>query len=262
MRRRLLIGWPVLRKVWSSRPLGIVSGPVLDIRITAFFISRSNVGLPLRPITMANVWTPCLAPFQPAGGDWSSAGICPARARSVLCFVRRIPTGFDLPAQGCEERATLGPWSTKNSTLSGVESNARYQHSACMPQSLAKILVHTVFSTKDRRPSLRDQVLRKESHRYLGGILTHLDCQPLMVGGRGRSRPPSVCPVAHLRCGDDGKGGQTRLIAVAEKQGPGLAGLCVAKRLWHFLRRLFATRSRAGLYRRAGRASSEDFVSG
>ena len=52
-----------------------------------------------------------------------------------------------------------------------------------MPQSLAKILVHTVFSTKDRRPFLRDKFLREELHRYLGGILTNLDCQPLIIGG-------------------------------------------------------------------------------
>ena len=52
-----------------------------------------------------------------------------------------------------------------------------------MPQSLAKILVHTVFSTKDRRPLLRDRALRRELHRYLGGILANLDCQPIIVGG-------------------------------------------------------------------------------
>ncbi len=52
-----------------------------------------------------------------------------------------------------------------------------------MPQSLAKILVHTVFSTKDRRPFLRDRSLREELHRYLGGILTRLDCQPIIMGG-------------------------------------------------------------------------------
>ena len=52
-----------------------------------------------------------------------------------------------------------------------------------MPQSLAKILVHTVFSTKDRRPFLRDRVLRQELHCYLGGILARLDCQPIIVGG-------------------------------------------------------------------------------
>src|SRR2546427_10037436 len=53
-----------------------------------------------------------------------------------------------------------------------------------MPQSLAKILIHTVFfSTKDRRPFLRDHAMLEELHRYLGGILTHLDCQPIIVGG-------------------------------------------------------------------------------
>ena len=52
-----------------------------------------------------------------------------------------------------------------------------------MPQSLAKILVHTVVSTKERRPFLRDLDLREETHHYLGGILNNLDCQPIIVGG-------------------------------------------------------------------------------
>ncbi len=52
-----------------------------------------------------------------------------------------------------------------------------------MPQSLAKILVHAVFSTKERRPFLRQPALRDQLHHYLGGILKHLDCQPVSVGG-------------------------------------------------------------------------------
>lgn len=52
-----------------------------------------------------------------------------------------------------------------------------------MSQSLAKILVHTVFSTKDRRPFLGDRAIREEMHRYLGGILAKLNCQPIVVGG-------------------------------------------------------------------------------
>ncbi len=36
-----------------------------------------------------------------------------------------------------------------------------------MPQSLAKILIHTVFSTRERRPFLRDRSLREELHHYL-----------------------------------------------------------------------------------------------
>ena len=52
-----------------------------------------------------------------------------------------------------------------------------------MSQSLAKVLVHTIFSTKERRPFLRDKSLREELHRYIGGILAQRDCQPLIVGG-------------------------------------------------------------------------------
>ena len=77
------------------------------------------------------------------------------------------------------------PWvsSKKNHNPERVESNPHLAHPVAMPQSLAKILVHTVFSTKDRRPFLRDKLLRDELHRYLGGILTNLDCQPIIVGG-------------------------------------------------------------------------------
>jgi putative transposase len=64
-----------------------------------------------------------------------------------------------------------------------VESNLHSCIIARMAQSLGKILVHTVFSTKDRRPFLRDKSLRDELHRYLGGILMNLDCQPIIVGG-------------------------------------------------------------------------------
>jgi REP element-mobilizing transposase RayT len=52
-----------------------------------------------------------------------------------------------------------------------------------MPQSLAKILVHTVFSTKERRPLLRDAELRTELHAYLGGVLKQQGCQPIVIGG-------------------------------------------------------------------------------
>ena len=75
-------------------------------------------------------------------------------------------------------------WSKNKSTNpERVESSADLSHHPAMPQSLAKIIVHTVFSTKDRRPFLRDKALREELHRYLGGILTNLDCQPLIIGG-------------------------------------------------------------------------------
>ena len=52
-----------------------------------------------------------------------------------------------------------------------------------MPQSLARILVHTVFSTKDRRSFLRDKATRDALHSYLGGVSKQLDCPPILVGG-------------------------------------------------------------------------------
>jgi len=52
-----------------------------------------------------------------------------------------------------------------------------------MPQSLSKILIQTVFSTKHRKPFFRDQSLRDELHEYLGGILLNHDCQPIVIGG-------------------------------------------------------------------------------
>jgi REP element-mobilizing transposase RayT len=52
-----------------------------------------------------------------------------------------------------------------------------------MSQSLAKIVVHAVFSTKERRPFLRDISLRTELHSFVGGILNGRDCQSIIVGG-------------------------------------------------------------------------------
>jgi putative transposase len=42
-----------------------------------------------------------------------------------------------------------------------------------VPQSLASLLVHVVFSTKDREPILSDEI-REDLHDYIGGIVR--DC--------------------------------------------------------------------------------------
>ena len=52
-----------------------------------------------------------------------------------------------------------------------------------MPQSLSAVYIHLVFSTKDRRPLLRDKPARVALHAYLGGIFKQLDCPPILVGG-------------------------------------------------------------------------------
>jgi putative transposase len=51
-----------------------------------------------------------------------------------------------------------------------------------MPQSLAKILVHLVFSTKDREPLIAEGV-RPHLHAYLVGTLENLKCPSLQTGG-------------------------------------------------------------------------------
>jgi REP element-mobilizing transposase RayT len=49
-----------------------------------------------------------------------------------------------------------------------------------MPQSLAKNLLHLIFSTKDRRPLLEDGI-REEIHRYACGILKDLESPVLAI---------------------------------------------------------------------------------
>jgi len=51
-----------------------------------------------------------------------------------------------------------------------------------MPQSLARLLTHIIFSTKDREPFIRSDV-RDDLHAYLGGILKRRDCYPIRIGG-------------------------------------------------------------------------------
>ena len=51
-----------------------------------------------------------------------------------------------------------------------------------MPQSLAKIYVHAIFSTKNREPLLHDD-WRDELFRVIGGTANNLGYQSLIVGG-------------------------------------------------------------------------------
>ena len=50
-----------------------------------------------------------------------------------------------------------------------------------MPQSLAKILVHVVFSTKNREPMIAGEI-RPALHAYITGILENLRCPSLQTG--------------------------------------------------------------------------------
>ena len=57
-----------------------------------------------------------------------------------------------------------------------------------MPQSLAKVAIHIVFSTKDRRTKdrrawLKDPAISSELYAYMAGILKSLDCSAIKIGG-------------------------------------------------------------------------------
>ena len=50
-----------------------------------------------------------------------------------------------------------------------------------MPQSLANVLLHIVFSTKNRVPFLKDKGMREELEAYLVGTLQAIECPSLII---------------------------------------------------------------------------------
>jgi REP element-mobilizing transposase RayT len=51
-----------------------------------------------------------------------------------------------------------------------------------MPQSLSKVYLHIIFSTKNRQ-NLIDERIENSLYEYLGGICKRLNCNPVKVGG-------------------------------------------------------------------------------
>ncbi|MBN1918485.1 MAG: transposase [Verrucomicrobia bacterium] len=52
-----------------------------------------------------------------------------------------------------------------------------------MPQSLAQVYLHVVFSTKDRIAFLQNADIRPQMHAYLATAFTGHDCRALAIGG-------------------------------------------------------------------------------
>src|SRR5271166_4122924 len=55
-----------------------------------------------------------------------------------------------------------------------------------MSQSLSCLLVHLIFSTKERHPFLAQNDLMLRTHAYLGGILREASCPSLGIERRAR----------------------------------------------------------------------------
>jgi putative transposase len=61
-----------------------------------------------------------------------------------------------------------------------------------MPQSLSRVLVHLIFSTKHRQPWIAPGI-RPRLHGYIVGVLDHLKSPSLQTGG--------VADHVHILCG-------------------------------------------------------------
>lgn len=51
-----------------------------------------------------------------------------------------------------------------------------------MPQSLSLVVIHVIFSTKDRRPLL-DEKIRPSLHAYLSTVARNANCECYRIGG-------------------------------------------------------------------------------
>lgn len=54
------------------------------------------------------------------------------------------------------------------------------RYHALMPQSLTRVHIHLIFSTKHRLPVLHDDV-RESLHRYAAAVLQNIECPPLLI---------------------------------------------------------------------------------
>ena len=63
----------------------------------------------------------------------------------------------------------------------GIDPHPPFSYQSIMPQSLSNILVHLVFSTKDRTGWLADD-WRDELHGYIGGIIRRCGGELLAAG--------------------------------------------------------------------------------
>jgi putative transposase len=110
-------------------------------------------------------------PHSPAMGIWTMASAKPLPRRGRIHQRRATPWKF-VPL--CLFPALKGRTSIKQPPIN--------LPTLPMPQSLSKILIHLVFSTKNRE-SIIPLVVRPHLHAYIVGILENLKCPSLQTGG-------------------------------------------------------------------------------
>ena len=71
---------------------------------------------------------------------------------------------------------------TRASAESAIHPKALFGYRPSMPQSLSKVVIHIIFSTKDRHPWL-DANVRPRMHAYLATICRDAGAEAFRVGG-------------------------------------------------------------------------------
>jgi len=130
-----------------------------------------------------------------------------------------------------------------------------------MPQSLSRILVHLIFSTKNRIPFLTPEI-RAELHPYLAVVLTEGGCPSLQVGGVedhihalfGLPRTLTVAEVVEMVKTTSSKWIKTK--------GADLERLLLANRVRGLLGQPIARRRGDSIHPGSGKTSPKEDVSG
>ena len=127
------------------------------------------------------------------------------------------------------------------------------------PQSLSNVLVHVIYSTKNREPFLRDVRLRRELEAHLVGTLQGIECPPLCLR--------AVADHLHVLCRLSRIVTIARLVATMKtesskwiKRHSHGTRVRMAVRLCRLLSQRLERRTCETLHRRSGRASPRQDV--
>src|SRR5262245_28108234 len=102
-----------------------------------------------------------------------------------------------------------------------------------MSQSLAKVYVHLIFSTKNRERFLREDI-RPDLHAYVGGILRDLD-SPCIEINREPDHAHLLFILSHPYDQRRSGTGEARLFCMAKDEGQLLFSISRAEWVWSFL---------------------------
>ena len=136
----------------------------------------------------------------------------------------------------------------------GKEDQSRKGRLIVMPHRHVSCLVHLVFSTSGRQPTIREQ-MRDRLHAYLGGIARENAMVAIAVGGVADHvhlllSLPSTVPIAKavqlLKSGS---------LEVDPREFPAITRVFLAAGIWGLFGQHFPTGEDGGLYPCSGQAS-------